>query len=119
MLINFSNHPCNKWGAKQINAAKAEFGTVVDLPFPIVDPEGTAGYIDKLAQEYVAQIVNIGTPDKCAVHIMGELNLSFSLLKKLQDLGYVCVAATTNRLVVEISPNEKEVKFDFVQFRRY
>lgn len=119
MLINFSNHPFDKWSSKQKDVALAEYGSVVDISFPMVNPAANTDYVEQLAQKYLAIITDVSAPNECAVHIMGELNLSFSILKKLQDLGYVCVASTTNRLVVEKGPNEKEVKFDFVQFRKF
>ena len=37
MFINFSNHPSKAWGKTQLNAAM-EYGEVIDIPFPAVNP---------------------------------------------------------------------------------
>ena len=37
MFINFSNHPSEAWGKTQLNAAM-EYGEVIDIPFPAVNP---------------------------------------------------------------------------------
>ena len=37
MLINFTNHPAARWSEAQRMAAR-QYGAVVDLPFPEVDP---------------------------------------------------------------------------------
>ena len=36
-FINLSNHPSAAWGADQL-AAAAQYGTIVDVPFPNIDP---------------------------------------------------------------------------------
>jgi hypothetical protein len=119
MLVNFSNHISSKWSAKQTEMAELLYGTVVDLQFPSVDPNGDCQYIFELADFYVENVKQLGSPAEVTVHIMGELNLSFVVVCKLQKLGYKCVASTTERIVSEIGPDKKEVLFNFVQFREY
>ena len=51
---------------------------------------------------------------------MGELTLTFSLLKRLQEYGIRCVASTSKRIVKEEVPGRKEeVIFEFERFREY
>ena len=38
IFINCSNHPSRYWSREQIEAAE-QYGEVVDIRFPIVDPE--------------------------------------------------------------------------------
>jgi len=37
-LINLSNHPSGNWPAEQIQVAQAQYGRVVDMPFPRINP---------------------------------------------------------------------------------
>lgn len=120
MLINLSNHPSPKWGRAQQEAAKILYGEVLDIAFPSVDPDGDVDYIENLANEYVDKVCLLAGGDKtCTVHLMGELTLTFAILKKLTKLDMECVASTSERLVKEFENGKKEVTFSFVQFRKY
>ena len=118
MLINLSNHPQSIWDKQQLQAA-TEFGKLVDLPFPLVDADGDEGYIDRLANEYVIKVQQIGEGKRVTVHLMGEMTFTFALLSKLQAMGIPCIASTTRRMVVEDQPGHKDVTFQFVRFRYY
>jgi len=120
MLINLSNHPSEKWSQQQLDAAKC-YGTVVDLPFPVIDPMAESFEIDKLSAGYLNQIDLIfanDIKDQQAVHIMGELTFSFSLVNKLRAKGIACLASTTQRIVNE-EDNLKMTEFQFCRFRNY
>ncbi len=117
MLINFSNHPSSRWSAEQIKAT-TRYGSVVDLPFPIVDPEATSDDIRCLADYYVKRIVEIGAGQKITVHVMGEMTLCHAVVSMLLRLGIPCVASTSERIVIE-KDNKKTSTFCFVQFREY
>ena len=123
MFINFSNHRLENWGEEQLSAAKC-YGEIVDMPFPNVDPLGDENYIASLADEYVEKIDSmIQNPLQDVVHIMGELNLVFSLVSRLTAKGVTCVASTTERIVVEKVTETgeliKSATFKFCQFRAY
>ena len=113
MLLNLSNHPSASWTEPQLTAAG---GKVIDLPFPQVDPDGDETYIEQLAQEYYDKIVKM--KDIETVHIMGEMNFTYSLVNKLKNNGFRCVASTTKRETVEEN-GVKISKFNFVRFREY
>lgn len=123
MFINFSNHRIENWGAEQLVEAQ-KHGEIVDLPFPNVNPEGGENYIASLTDEYVEKIVSyMQDPAKDVVHVMGELNLIYSVVTKLKAQGIKCVASTTERQVMEkVSENgeiNKESTFRFIKFREY
>lgn len=118
MLINLSNHPFSNWSEEQKKAAH-EFGEVVDLPFPAVDPDRGSDYIDELAEDYFRKVVDVAGPESAAVHIMGELTFSFSLIRKLKAAGYKCLASTTSRMVTMDEKGNKVATFGFVRFREY
>ena len=119
MLLNLSNHPLSTWTDEQVKAAQEQYGEVVDLPFPQVSPEATPNDIQRLAEEYLSKIQTIGSPEQVAVHLMGELNLTFALVSLLKANGYTCVASTTERVVKELDNHQKLAEFHFVQFRKY
>lgn len=118
MLINLSNHPSDKWSEGQTMASR-QYGEVVDLPFPQVDPEADTQSIQLLAEEYLAQIQQMANPTEAVIHIMGELNLTYALVNLLKAAGYTCVASTSTREVYEDEPGKKTVFFKFVRFREY
>ena len=113
MFLNLSNHPSASWSPEQLKAAG---GKVIDLQFPQVAPDGDEVYIEQLAQEYYDKIVQM--KDIEAVHIMGEMNFTYSLVNKLKANGIKCVASTTKRETVEEN-GVKISKFNFVRFREY
>ena len=119
LLLNITNHPSNQWDENQLKAA-AKYGQVVDISFPKIDENADESYISELADEYLAKILAYTDVSKdVTVHIMGEFNFTFSLLKRLQQYGITCVASTSKRIVQEISPGNKEVCFKFERFRKY
>lgn len=114
MFINLSNHPSSLWSPEQLDAAK-EYGKIVDIPFPTIDPQKDKAYIDKLVDDYFNKVVT--TAEGCpvfTVHLMGEMNFSFALLERLRNHNVICVASTTQR-----SSDGTNNQFKFVRFRNY
>ena len=54
MFINFSNHPSKAWGKAQLNAAM-EYGEVIDIPFPAVNPYSNKEEIYKMSTNNILQ----------------------------------------------------------------
>ena len=118
MLINFSNHPSEYWGQKQLAAAQ-EYGEIKDIPFPVVSPEANYNEIQDLASQYVDEILSYSNEHHITVHVMGEMTLSFLVVSLLKEKGIECVASTTDRNAEYISDNKKISDFQFVRFRKY
>jgi hypothetical protein len=125
MLINLSNHPSSNWSEEQLLAAEDEFSSIVDLPFPQIDPNATAEQVQTLAKQYFEKVrklfANSGIVSltTSAVHLMGELTFCHTLVNLLLHKNYRCVASTTERTVIEEKDGKKTVQFRFVQFRDY
>jgi hypothetical protein len=119
MLINLSNHPISMWSEAQKKAAYDQYGQVVDLLFPAVDPAGDEEYVKALVTEYLSKIQSIIRDfSNVTVHIMGEMNFTFAMITELQKLGIKCVASTTTRVTLEDN-GVKSSEFRFVKFREY
>ena len=118
LFINLSNHPSSQWEEKQINAA-LQFGEIIDLQFPQVEPNDNNQQIDLLADEYVLKIENMAKGAFVTVHIMGELTFVYAIVSKLKQSGIECYASTSERNVVENNNGLKTSIFKFVNFRRY
>lgn len=118
MLLNLSNHPSISWSPAQLAAAAQEYGVVLDWPFPAIDPLWLKAEIDTLAWEYCTNILKLSPLPK-AVHLMGEMTFCFALVNLLKQHGLICVASTSRRVVTEKAPGNKEVLFEFAQFREY
>ena len=123
MLINLSNHPSARWCIKQTESAKRQFGYIVDLPFPSIDPKWTEQQVKILAKKFFSKVTLM--LDECAsntyenaVHIQGEFTFVFALVSYLQQSKIKCIASTTTRIVEE-NENKKTATFQFVQFRQY
>ena len=123
MLINLSNHPQIKWDLKQISFAKGQYGNILDMPFPNINPNFSTQEVTELTKEYYEKIVTIF--DECAnnpfentVHVQGEFTFVYQLVTLLKESGIHCVASTSNRMIRE-EGNKKIIEFSFVQFREY
>ncbi len=115
MLLNLSNHPFERWLPEQRKKALEEWGSVEDLPFPPIPPEAESEQIAALSAEYVSKVKTIA-PD--AVHLMGEMTFTCTLVCLLQRAGIPCLASTTRRKAIE-EGNKKLSVFEFVRFRYY
>lgn len=118
IFINLSNHPSSEWGEKQLQAAQ-EYGTLVDLPFPVVPEDADRDEVESLAEQYVQKVQTLSNPQDATIHVMGEMTFTFVLVTALKSLGYRCVASTTRRIVEYDAEGVKKVKFDFCRFREY
>jgi hypothetical protein len=121
MLLNLSNHPKSTWDKKQTEIAEKIYGEIIDINFPAVDPEANEKEIYKIANEYLnhcKKLLSQSTDKNNAVHIMGEMTFSFSVVKLLKKNNIKCIASTSKRSVVQIE-NRKLIEFDFMQFREY
>ena len=122
MLINLSNHPSSRWGAKQKEVANQTYGKIIDIPFPRVQPEATSEDINTHAQVYIDQIVaysNKSDGFPFAVHIMGEMTFTYRVVAVLEQFDITCVASTTFRDTIEHPDGSKTTNFNFIQFRPY
>ena len=108
-FINYSNHPSRDWSECQLDAAK-EYGVIIDIPFPKVDP-GDSELANLIDVEF-EKLRKASAGKDATIHIMGEMTLCFSLIKKLKSKGIRCVASTTKR-------NGYGSNFEFVTFREY
>lgn len=118
-FINFSNHPSSGWLKEQLIAAK-DYGEIVDMEFPNIDPEFTSTMISNLADEAINTITSYGKD--ITVHIMGEMTFTYAVVSRLKTLGIKCVASTTKRdpKKIIITPDGKKIsEFHFIQFREY
>ena len=118
MFINLSNHPSSGWSEQQQQAAE-QFGEVVDMPFPQVEPASTANEVHDLAGELVAAILEYGDAASLTVHVMGEMTFTFMVVTRLKELGIRCVASTTERKTTYNDDGSKVSEFSFVRFREY
>jgi hypothetical protein len=118
VLVNLSNHPSACWSDDQREAALKLAPEIRDLPFPSVPPEVDTHEINARADEVVARLT-AEAPGATHAMVQGEFTLVHALVGKLQDIGIVCVAATTRREVVEQFGGSKTTRFNFVRFREY
>ncbi|MBZ4677016.1 MAG: CRISPR-associated protein [Anaerophaga sp.] len=123
MLINLSNHPSDIWDREQKSTAEKQFGNIRDLSFPLVDPMADENEINSIANSLLNRCVEIfedqpASPTN-AVHIMGEMTLTFAVVKKLQKHHIQCIASTTQRKVSINDKDQKSSIFKFCRFRKY
>jgi hypothetical protein len=117
-LINFSNHPSELWEANQLEASK-EYGKIMDIPFPNVNPDASAEEIQDLAERYAEKILSLAEGNRVTVHVMGEMTLTYLVVTLLKEKGIECIASTSERYSEEIAIGRKITEFKFVRFRKY
>ena len=118
VLVNLSNHPSVCWSEAQRKAALKLAREIRDLAFPAVPPEAGTDRINALADEVVGTLAR-DYPGATHAMVQGEFTLAHALVRKLQQMGIVCLAATTRREVIEQSGGAKTTRFKFVRFREY
>ena len=121
MFINFSNHPSDNWDENQL-AEAGKYGEIVDIPFPLVSPEGDEDYIRSLAEQSVEKILEVEKPPE-AVMVQGEFNLTYAVVTRLLNMHIRVVTACTERNVrIKINSageSIRESRFIFTRFREY
>ena len=119
MLINCTNHPYEIWNDPQREASK-QYGEVLDVPFPAIDPDAESDELRKLAALYAAKIEE-QKPE--AVVVAGEFTFAFMLVDKLLQDGVRVLATCSKRITEEVKntdgSNEKRTVFIFERFREY
>jgi hypothetical protein len=73
VFINFSNHPSANWSEAQL-AAALQYGKIMDIPFPAVDPTASTKGVAQTAGEYLRRINELAPK---AVLCQGEFTLTF------------------------------------------
>ena len=115
IFINFTNHPSQMWENTQKRAALNYGESILDLPFPHVDPMADEMDLQNLAEEKASEILSL---HPTAVLCQGESGLCFSVVRRLQKAGVRVLYACSERKV-RVEGSTKTVQFDFVKFRRY
>ncbi len=118
MFINLSNHPSEMWSKEQYLAAK-EFGEIVDIPFPIIEPTYTREDVLRLVKQYTDEILGIKKEKNIVVHVMGEMTFTHNLVNALKKLDITCLASTTERNTTTTPDGKKISEFFFILFREY
>ena len=117
MFINLTNHPSERWSDEQLNAAR-QYGEIVDLSFPIIEPNFTKEDVMFLVKESIETILGL-MEDDTVVHVMGEMTFTHNLVNALKEKGIICLASTTERNTIMTPDGKKISEFKFVQFREY
>jgi CRISPR-associated protein Csx16 len=118
VFVNLSNHRSADWSEAQRAAALRLAPEIRDWRFPEVPPEAGTAEIAALAEAVVAQLTK-EFPGVTHAMVQGEFTLAHMLVRRLQERGIVCVAATTQREVLEDAGSVKTTRFEFVRFREY
>lgn len=122
MLINLTNHPFEEWPEEQVNAAKLQFGSVRNLLPKPVPPDLDSLKVLELAHYYVKralEILSLAPHETNGILITGEYNFTWCCINLLQQKGFGCYAATTERLILEKEKASIKRAYSFVQFRKY
>lgn len=120
VLINLSNHPSSQWEAPQHQAA-SEFGEIIDIPFPEIEPEWDANQVEELAKVYLDKILAVASENHVepVVHLMGEYIFCFKLATMLKTNDIKVLVSTSQRQSVMNDDGTKTIKFSFTRFREY
>ena len=118
-FVNLSNHPSSRWSQQQLSAAQA-LGTVIDIPFPAIDPTATTQEISAAAAQVLAQILTLDAP---VVMVQGEYTFTYQLVRLLEAKGIRAVAGCSRRITHEQTDETgatvKTSEFIFEGFRDY
>jgi hypothetical protein len=116
MFVNVSNHSSDKWSPEQLKSAR-QFGEVVDLGFPNVNPNLFSVELEDLVLEWLEKITSLEKDEMIHVHLMGETGFVCRLAMRLSNLKFHVLHSTTARVVEEKADGTKVSIFKFVRFR--
>jgi len=116
ILLNFSNKHTSTWSNSQLKLAKKQFGELVNLDFPIIEPTMSKEDVQMIATTSIEQIFILNPK---AVHILGEGSFTVVIVQLLMSFGIPCVESTFEKNLGISKTGEKEVKYTFSQFREY
>lgn len=118
-FINCSNHCSENWSQKQKNSA-LQYGEIIDIPFPNVDPESTPQQIDLMAIQLVDRILKA---EPNIVMLQGESTLTYKAVCYLKEKNIPVLSACSRRNTIESIQEDgsaiKTVSFSFIGFRSY
>lgn len=118
-FINHTNHPSSNWDEDQLKAA-GEYGEILDVPFPNVDPELDTTEVMELVNNNFKEIS--GKNPSCVL-CQGEFVYVYHMVQKLKAAGINAIAACSERNVKESvdesGNNVKTIIFSFARFRDY
>jgi hypothetical protein len=112
-LINLSNHNSNNWNKEQ----RGEFGLIVDIPFPNINPDATTEEVEVLVNEYVG-IINANRIDN--IMLQGEFTFCYLLQNKLRTRCKFWIPTTERKVVEKLNVDDSTTKtavFEFKQWR--
>ena len=119
MFINCSNHKSKDWSKEQLDAA-LDYGDIVDISFPEVNPASTEKDVSEMAEKLFKEIMDLSPS---CVMCQGEYTLTFELVNMLINAGVKTVAACSERVVNEKTLDDgstkKIVEYKFEKFRSY
>lgn len=97
-----------------------EYGEIVDIPFPDVNPRGSNEYINSLVEEFYDKVIEYDNP---VVMLQGEFIFTYRLVCKLKANNIKVVASCSERKTVEYTDKNgcttKQSIFEFVDFKEY
>ena len=119
IFVNCTNHPSASWPEPQ-RAAAMEYGSIIDVAFPEVDPELSDDRLEALADETFRRIMECAP---AAVMCMGEFVVCYRIIQKLKEREIPVLASCSQRQSVERRQEDgsvhKESVFVFRGFRKY
>ena len=119
VFINCSNHPSETWCAEQKKAAE-EYGRIVDIRFPEVDPGCTNAQVNAEAERICGEIDQYNA---AAVMCQGEFTLTYAIISRLKEKGITVLAACSRRRTEEIinddGSTQKKALYSFEGFREF
>lgn len=122
MLLNLSNHPSHQWQPAQKDHALEAYGSVIDIPFPQLDPMAATSEVLLLAKQYAEKckkMLKETVSGTNVIHIMGEHTFVYAFVRIMQQKNIICIASTTQRLAGTDEDGNKTSRFEFCQFRKY
>ena len=118
-FINFTNHPSSHWSEEQMEAAR-QYGDIVDISFPVVDPAAGPEEIALMADASVEKILQFEKP---TVLVQGEFTMTFAVVTRLKTKGIRVLAACSERDTEETTSEDgiayRKSVFRFRRFREY
>lgn len=120
-FINMTNHDAHMWSNDQKEAA-TNYGEIINVGFPKINPHDSSARVAARATNITKEIIK-KYGKNIIVLVQGEMNFTYAVVNLFKKEGVTCLAATSERKVIETTQPDGNTKktsvFQFVKFREY
>ena len=122
-LINYTNHPSNKWSVEQTEDALQQWTGIIDFAFPVIEPEWNREELETTFNNFLEEVKEMMACEGRELEsadflVMGDFRYTYDTVNRLKEMGLLVFSHAGRRNVVE-TDNKTISQFKFIRFVEY